>query len=881
VSSAGDVNDDGIDDLIIGAPNANPNGSDSGASYVVFGNAVPELDLNGIGGFVLNGIDADDRSGRVVSNAGDVNGDGLDDLIIGAYKADPNSRTSAGESYVVFGNSIGFSRALDLSSLNGSNGFVINGISPQDFSGYSVSSAGDLNDDGIDDLIIGAHRADSNGRGSGASYVVFGQSSGFSSSLNLSSLNGSNGFAINGSGGEYSGFSVSSAGDINGDGIDDIAIAIGSANALGDSASSGLVYVVFGQSGGFSSPPSLSSLNGSNGFAIDFNSFGAGGRLVDSAGDVNGDGIDDLIIGSFVASPNGRVFSGRTHVVFGQSSPFSTTLNLSSLDGSNGFSIDGIDAQDRLGHSISGAGDFNGDGIDDIIIGAPYGDPNGRDSGESYVVFGQSSGFSSALNLSSLNGNNGFVINGSNASRRAGFSVSGGGDVNGDGLDDLIIGSTFGGSRFAGESYVVFGKSSGIGSALNLSSLDGSNGFAITGVDIFDRLGSSVSIAGDINGDGIDDIILGAPTADPNGRDSGESYVVFGEVGIGASGSIELSQLKGSDGVGSDFSTTFSGSPVAILDSGASLTDSNSDNLVGASIRITNLLNGDSESLNANTSNTSISASYTNGTLTLSGVDTVANYQQVLRSITYSNSAPTGAQRIIEFMVDDGEAHSNTSAVSTTTVALTASQSFARVAAFEPFLVLEESNSSVDTDANQQVNGGRGNDDLQGGNGDDTLSGRNGSDTLRGGQGNDLLNGGNGRDRLEGDAGGDRLLGGHGVDSLFGGSGNDVLDGGNLADVLSGGSGNDVLIGGRGSDSLTGGIGADQFVLTPNQGRDVVFDYLDGVDTFGITDGLSFADLVITNNASGDALIQYNGSTLATILGSNANALGVEDFQIL
>ena len=116
-----------------------------------------------------------------MSSAGDVNGDGVDDLIIGARDADPNGNFRAGESYVVFGRDTsaggpGFASQLDLCSLNGSNGFVLNGIDSRDYSGFSVSSAGDVNGDGVDDLIIGAERADPNGNSSaGESYVVFGR----------------------------------------------------------------------------------------------------------------------------------------------------------------------------------------------------------------------------------------------------------------------------------------------------------------------------------------------------------------------------------------------------------------------------------------------------------------------------------------------------------------------------------------------------------------------------------------------------------------------------------------------------------------------------------------------------------------------------------
>jgi hypothetical protein len=175
------VNGDGLADLIVGAPRDDPNGnSASGASFVVFGKtdgtavALSAIEENSnAGGFVINGVSAGDLSGNSVSSAGDVNGDGLADLIVGAWGDDSNGSYS-GASFVVFGKTDGSAVALSLVQ-DGIGGFVINGVSVNDLSGYSVSSAGDVNGDGFADLIVGASRDDPNGRtDSGASFVVFG-----------------------------------------------------------------------------------------------------------------------------------------------------------------------------------------------------------------------------------------------------------------------------------------------------------------------------------------------------------------------------------------------------------------------------------------------------------------------------------------------------------------------------------------------------------------------------------------------------------------------------------------------------------------------------------------------------------------------------------
>ncbi|MEM7704573.1 MAG: Ig-like domain-containing protein [Pseudomonadota bacterium] len=503
--------------------------------------------LDGSNGFVLFGIDANDFSGRSVSGAGDVNGDGIDDVIIGADLADPGT-SNEGETYVVFGRATGFPASLNLADLDGSTGFLLEGIDASDFSGDAVSGAGDVNGDGIDDLIIGAYGADQSADYEGETYVVFGRTTGFPASLNLASLDGSSGFVLNGIDNyDRSGRSVSGAGDVNGDGIDDVII--GAPYAGSGTNYEGETYVVFGSDSGFPASLNLADLDGSDGFVL--NGIDAGdfsGRSVSGAGDVNGDGIDDVILGAYLADLMGTS-EGETYIVFGRATGFPASLNLADLDGSSGFLLNGIGANDRSGRSVSGAGDINGDGIDDVIIGAYFANSNALNEGETYVVFGTDLGFPASFNLADLDGSSGFVLTGIDANDLSGRSVNGAGDVNGDGIDDVIIGAYLAnpGVNNGGETYVVFGSDSGFPASLNLADLDGSNGFVLNGVDADDRSGRSVSRAGDVNGDGIDDVIIGADSADPSADDEGETYVVFGNAAplrVGGATSFLLDELE-------------------------------------------------------------------------------------------------------------------------------------------------------------------------------------------------------------------------------------------------------------------------------------------------------------------------------------------------
>jgi Ca2+-binding RTX toxin-like protein len=353
VAPAGDVNGDGFDDLIVGAPWADPQGEESGASYVVYGKSTAfaaNLDLaalDGVTGFRLSGP-ANSNSGWTVTS-GDVNGDSLTDLIIAAPRAMQDSRV-----YAVFGDAAGFAADVDLSTLDATAGFQI--AAPEMFlniPGQSVvmAFAGDFNGDGFGDLITGELFGTPppppiSRTSAGLSHVMFGNASGSFDA----------GFTLYGeAAGDLSGFTVASAGDVNGDGLDDLIIGA----FENDSA-----YVVFGRTAGFDSE--LSNLNGANGFQIT----GVSGDAA-AAADINGDGFDDLIVGAS---------SGVSYVLFGKASGFAAEIAVSSLDGNSGFKLTGA------GHSVAPAGDVNGDGWVDLILGNPTASGS---LGASYVVFGR------------------------------------------------------------------------------------------------------------------------------------------------------------------------------------------------------------------------------------------------------------------------------------------------------------------------------------------------------------------------------------------------------------------------------------------------------------------------------------------------------------
>ncbi len=812
-----------------------------------FPSAIALSSLDGANGFRLAGVAVNDRTGGSVSSAGDVNGDGFDDIIIGAPLADTNG-TYSGASYVVFGRAGGFTPNLDLSSLNGTNGFRLEGAIADDISGWSVSSAGDVNHDGFDDMIVGAQASDRNGSESGAAYVVFGKAGGFASSLNLSSLNGSNGFRLDGvAASDHSGFSVSSAGDVNGDGIDDLIV--GAPDADQNGSRSGSSYVVFGKADGFASSLNLSSLNGTNGFRLDGAAAGDNsGFSVSSAGDVNGDGFEDLIVGVPDANPNGSG-SGSSYVVFGKAGGFASSLNLSSLNGTNGFRLDGVATGDLSGRSVSSAGDVNGDGFDDVIVGAPIAGPNGTSSGASYVVFGKAGGFSSSLNLSSLNGTNGFRLDGAAASDHSGFSVSSAGDVNGDGFDDVIVGAIDAqpNGSDTGASYVVFGKAGGFASSLDLSSLDGTNGFRLDGVATDDITGWSVSSAGDVNGDGFDDLVVGAPRTGQYGI--GSSYIIFGRApdhavtrsGTNVANTISggafadhLNGLGGNDTLrGNAGNDTLDGGTGADLMRGGSGDDVYFVDNTGD--RVLEYAGGGNDTIFARTSYV-LAAGYQVETLRASSVasttamDLTGNeFAQTLYGNAGANvlDGGGGADRMTgyggndSYFVDNsGDLVFEASGEGNDTIFARASYALAGGQSVETLRASSVAGTSaIDLTGNSRAQS------LYGNAGDNRLDGGGGTDTMWGYGGNDSYFVDDASDRVVEASGQGNdtvfarasyvLQSGQSVETLRASSVNSTtamnLTGNNLAQTINGNAGNNLIDGKGGSDTLRGYGGSDTF----------------------------------------------------------------------
>jgi uncharacterized repeat protein (TIGR01451 family) len=500
-ATAGDVNGDGYAEVIVGAPYY---GSGRGKMYVYRGSATG---LSTTVSFTATGENAGDWLGNSVATAGDVNGDGYAGVIVGA----PGYDSNRGKVYIYRGSATGLSATTSL---------TIAGEVTSTRLGYSVATAGDVNGDGYADIIAGAPDYNSN---QGKAYVYHGAADGLGALPAFTAL----GETSN----SYFGTSVTTAGDVNGDGYADVAV-----GAYGYNSSRGRVYVYHGSAAGLSATPAFSA-TGENAGDI----FGA---LVATAGDVNGDGYADIIVGApstrkvylYHGSPTGlsatAAFTaigdylgssiasagdvngdGYSDIIVGatdyDNNRGKVTVFYGSPTGLNAtaaFTAVGAYNNDIFGVSAASAGDVNGDGYADVVVGAArY--PNGNGRGAIYIYHGSATGLKTS----------GFFTTGENAGDWLGLSTATAGDVNGDGYADVVVGAPFYDSN-RGKVYVYRGSATGLSTTAS---------FAVTGEATGDRFGDSVATAGDVNGDGYADVIIGAGY-DDDAR--GKAYGYLGSV---------------------------------------------------------------------------------------------------------------------------------------------------------------------------------------------------------------------------------------------------------------------------------------------------------------------------------------------------------------
>lgn len=457
----------------------------------------------GIGGTILTGPEGLARLGQQVAALGDVNGDGHEDFAVTALRAG-NGYSEPGQDdldevgivYVVYGREGDLAASLDfqfgVAVPDGLSFTAIQGGVALGQFGSSLARAGDLNGDGLDDILVGSPRLNGN---DGVVHVIYGRQGGLGGVVDVGALgDGGAGFAATPA---SFGNIVTGLGDVNGDGRDDF-LAISSADRTG--------WLVFGGSIGFPTGVDLTSQLGTQLLKL-----GNSGNFGAAAGDLNDDGIADFV------TRNSTGFS----VQFGSTALTAGVIDLDArvMDGRNGMNL-------SAPSTLSGAwklDDVNGDRIDDLLV---------TSFTESWVVFGRATGFGATLDLSALDGTDGFHMVGSSFMLEAG----GIGDVNGDGLRDFVLGANAG----AGTGFLVFGRSDGHPAELDLDTLDGTNGYRVTGLVAGDMaIGGELA---DVNGDGFADWLLPITGMDaPQRLDAGGMAIIYGGPG-------RLAALDAADG---------------------------------------------------------------------------------------------------------------------------------------------------------------------------------------------------------------------------------------------------------------------------------------------------------------------------------------------
>jgi len=454
VAMVGDVNGDGYDDMLMGAYNACLDGLCSGGVYLILGRAAADWGA----AFDVAGADASFRgeqhwsnAGRDIAGAGDVNGDGYADFLIGAYGYDASDIvTDTGKVYLVLGRrEANWGRSFDLANADAS--FL--GEVAYDTAGYALAGVGDVNGDGYDDFLVGAYSNDQNGSSAGKGYLFLGRrAADWGQNLSLSEADAS---FVGERASDYASYAIAGAGDVNGDGYDDFLIAAWGSDDVKYGA--GKTYLILGRANpNWGQSFDLADANASFlGEAL----YDYAGRAVSGAGDVNRDGLADFLIAASYSDGAGYE-SGEVYLVFGRhAADWGAGFNLSRADAS----FRGEHAVDYAGNAVAGAGDTNRDGYDDFLIGAYQFEPTSTltDTGRAYLVLGKPTGWHMDTNLAEAEtASDIMAFDGEALGDQAGIDVAGGDDVNGDGFSDFLVGASYNDEHgtSAGKAYLMLGK---------------------------------------------------------------------------------------------------------------------------------------------------------------------------------------------------------------------------------------------------------------------------------------------------------------------------------------------------------------------------------------------------------------------------------------